>query len=111
MLFRPGKLMVILIVSVGLCWGCNRQRSTDKVTEDPPGPVWFEEITEKVGLKFVHDAGPVDGKYFMPQIVGSGGALFDFDNDGRLDILLLQNGGPNSTSKNQLFRQTPDGHF
>jgi hypothetical protein len=47
----------------------------------------------------------------MPQVIGSGGALFDFDNDGRLDIYLVQNGGPNSQAKNRLFRQGADGHF
>jgi enediyne biosynthesis protein E4 len=78
----------------------------------PPsaGPIWFEDVTEQVGLNFVHDAGPA-GTYFMPQQVGSGAALFDFDNDGLVDILLLQNGGPKSPSKNQLFRQQPDGTF
>ncbi len=71
---------------------------------------WFEDITEQVGLHFLHDAGPV-GTYFMPQQVGSGAALFDFDNDGRLDILLLQNGGPESKSTNRLFHQKADGTF
>ncbi len=75
------------------------------------GPGWFEDVTNKVGLDFVHDAGPTDGSYFMPQIVGSGAALFDFNNDGLLDILLLQNGGPNSSSKNKLYQQLPGGIF
>jgi hypothetical protein len=73
------------------------------------GPGWFEEAD--AGIDFVHDAGPADGSYFMPQIVGSGAALFDFDGDGLLDILLLQNGGPDSPSKIQLYKQTPDHHF
>jgi hypothetical protein len=77
--------------------------------EPTPSP-WFQDITDAVGLNFVHDAGPV-GRYFFPQAVGSGGAIFDFDNDGRLDIYLLQNGGPNSRSTNRLFRQGPDGRF
>ncbi len=47
----------------------------------------------------------------MPQIMGAGAALFDFDNDGRLDIYLLQSGGPDSPSRNRLFRQGPDGRF
>jgi hypothetical protein len=72
--------------------------------------LWFKDVTEESGLNFVHDAGPV-GSYFMPQIMGSGAAFLDFDNDGRLDIYLVQNGGPNSTSRNQLFRQGPDGRF
>ena len=76
----------------------------------PSSAPWFADITEQVGLNFVHDAGPL-GKYFMPESVGSGAALFDFDNDGRLDIYLLQNGGPHSASKNRLFHQEADGRF
>ncbi|MGI8980704.1 MAG: CRTAC1 family protein [Pirellulaceae bacterium] len=68
-------------------------------------------MTTELGLDFVHDPGPVDGKYFMPQINGSGAALLDCDNDGRLDIYLLQCGGPDSKSTNALFRQTPGGKF
>jgi hypothetical protein len=78
-------------------------------------------VTEEVGLDFVHDAGPLplpgDAKgaevkngYFMPQIMGSGVALFDFNNDGLLDIYLLQNGGPEG-AKNRLYQQLPNGHF
>jgi hypothetical protein len=47
----------------------------------------------------------------MPQIMGSGAALFDFDNDGRLDIYLLQNSGPDGNSTNRLYHQGPDGRF
>jgi hypothetical protein len=90
--------------------GCSQSVSTASGHDDPAGPQWFKDITEEVGLDFVHDAGPV-GSYFMPQIVGSGAAFFDFDNDGRLDIYLLQNGGPNSQSTNRLFHQGPDGRF
>jgi hypothetical protein len=81
-----------------------------KPPEPPPGPVWFEDVTEAVGLDFVHDAGPVDGRYFMPQIIGSGAALFDLDGDGRLDVYLLNNGGPKGRP-NQLFKQQSDGTF
>src|SRR5207245_336028 len=77
--------------------------------EQPYSP-WFRDITKDVGLNFVHDAGPVD-RYFLPQATGSGAAVFDFDNDGRLDIYLVQNGGPQSHATNRLFRQGPDGRF
>ncbi|HEX7294224.1 MAG TPA: VCBS repeat-containing protein, partial [Pyrinomonadaceae bacterium] len=30
------------------------------------------------------------GKFFLPEIMGAGGALFDFDNDGDLDVFLVQ---------------------
>jgi hypothetical protein len=78
--------------------------------EEPHGPAWFADVTDEVGLDFVHDAGPVDGRYFMPQSLGSGAALFDFDGDGRLDILLLNNGGP-SGQPCRLYRQLPSGKF
>jgi hypothetical protein len=73
-------------------------------------PPWFQDVTDEVGLDFVHDPGPV-GTYFFPQLMGSGAALFDFDNDGRLDIYLVQNAGPGSRSVNRLLRQGPDGRF
>lgn len=94
------------------CAGC--QRPVAVAPKGPPAPVWFEDITERVGLHFIHDAGAigVDARpHFMPQIMGSGAALFDYDNDGRLDIYLLQNGGPSSTAVNRLFHQEPDGRF
>jgi enediyne biosynthesis protein E4 len=76
----------------------------------PPEPPWLRDVTDEVGLDFVHEVGKV-GTYFMPQIMGSGGALFDFDNDGLLDIYLIQNAGPDSGATNRLYRQTADHRF
>jgi hypothetical protein len=76
----------------------------------PPGPQWFEDVTDAVGLNFTHDCGPT-GSYFMPQSMYGGCALFDADGDGRLDILLLQGAGPNTGVGNRLYLQTPDGKF
>jgi hypothetical protein len=47
----------------------------------------------------------------MPESLGSGAAIFDFDGDGRMDVFLLQNAGTNSTSKHQLFHQENDARF
>jgi hypothetical protein len=71
---------------------------------------WFEDITAKVGLDFKHDAGDT-GTYFMPESAGSGGALFDFDNDGHLDIYLVHNVPSASKSKNRLYHQESGGRF
>ncbi len=104
--FSGGMLLQALLVL-----GCHRSEPSPATIEtevaDPP---WFEDITEAAGLRFMHDAGP-PGTYFMPQNMGSGAALFDLDQDGRLDILLIQNGGPESGAKNRLFRQQDDGTF
>ncbi len=101
--------LVLGLVLASLLPGCRPAADPDEGPR-PSGPPWFEDVTDRVGLDFVHDPGPV-GTYFLPQIIGSGAALFDFDGDGRLDIYLLQNGGPDSKARNRLYRQLPDGRF
>jgi hypothetical protein len=103
-------LLVIAAAAVGgVGTGCQRQTTSSIEPETDVAP-WFLDVTQESGLDFVHDPGPT-GAYFMPQIMGSGAALFDFDNDGRMDIYLLQNAGPNSKSTNRLYHQGPDGRF
>jgi hypothetical protein len=101
--------LVICLVALGGVWALCFRSTTLPTTLDPAEPPWFEDVTEEVGIHFVHDPGPV-GTYFLPQQVGSGAALFDFNGDGLLDIYLLQNGGPNGP-RNVLYKQTPDHHF
>lgn len=91
--------------------GCGPGAATTTDEPDSRPPAWFEDVTADLGVQFVHDPGPVDGAYFMPQINGSGAALLDFNNDGRLDIFLLQAAGPGSNVKNALFEQRADGKF
>ncbi len=107
--YRWAALGILAGLVPMLSAGC---RSEDPPVKEPSpaGPPWFRDVTAEVGIDFVHDAGPV-GNFFMPQNMGSGAAVFDFDNDGRLDIYLVQNGGPNSAHRNRLYHQEPDGHF
>lgn len=86
-------------------------------------PGRFVDITDKVGIKFLHQAPHTSRKYLI-ETMGSGVALFDCDNDGRLDIFLV-NGAPftDPTPKgfipqktgpeywNRLYHQKPDGTF
>jgi hypothetical protein len=110
-LVRAELAGAMLLFLASLSIGCNGSRVSISASPESADPLWFEDVTASVGLHFQHDPGPIDDTYFLPQIMGSGAAFFDFDNDGRLDIYLLQNGGPNSTSTNRLFRQGPDGRF
>ena len=47
----------------------------------------------------------------MPDQVGAGVAVLDFDRDGRFDLYFVQNGSVGSDARNQLFQQQPDGTF
>ncbi len=52
----------------------------------------FVEAAASTGLNFTHVNG-ASGQYFMAEQMGAGVALFDYDNDGDLDVFLVQ-GGP-----------------
>ena len=49
----------------------------------------FREAAQETGLNFHHFTGGT-GEFYMPEIMGAGGALFDYDNDGDLDAYLIQ---------------------
>jgi enediyne biosynthesis protein E4 len=111
MLSRRTATTFLFVVALAFNAGCTSKTATvASAVEEPEGIVWFEDVTDRVGIDFVHDAGPT-GKYFMPQSVGSGAALFDCDGDGLLDIYLVQNAGPGSGKTNRLYAQRPDGTF
>jgi hypothetical protein len=55
-----------------------------------PLPV-FRDVARQAGLDFIHVNGASSEK-FLPEIIGSGGLFLDFDNDGWLDVFLVDGG-------------------
>ncbi len=111
----PLRRAVCLLICLSLgTSGCGQrppvsQPAVPALTDAPPGPPWFEDATDTLGLDFVHDPGPT-GTYFMPQSMGSG-AAFIHDADGTLYLYLIQGGGPGSPSVNRLYQRNPNGRF
>lgn len=57
-------------------------------SENHPPAVHFIEITSGAGIDFVHENGATGDK-LLPETMGGGCALFDYDNDGDQDLLLV----------------------
>ena len=53
------------------------------------GQAWFTDAALESGLDFVHFSG-ASGEMLFPEIMGSGVALLDYDNDGDLDAYFAQ---------------------
>ncbi|HWZ25494.1 MAG TPA: CRTAC1 family protein [Verrucomicrobiae bacterium] len=99
------------------------QKSSDPSATSTPAPAKFTDVTAALGINFEYLASHTSKKYLI-ETMGSGVALFDYDNDGRLDIFVV-NGAPLSdpTPKgtvpqkagrkywNRLYHQKPDGTF
>jgi hypothetical protein len=84
-----------VLVATSLCVaGClaNPSDSRSTVTNARIGPTeYFQDVAADAGLSFVHRNG-MTGQYYYAEIMAPGVALFDSDNDGDLDVLLLQGG-------------------
>ncbi len=68
------------------------------------GKELFVEISKQAGLDFVHFNG-MSGELYFPEMTGQGGGFIDYDNDGDLDIYLIQGAmlGHKKTLKDALF--------
>src|SRR6266853_5324198 len=75
-------------------------------------PIVFTDITAATGIRFNHHTGAfiANGKdsRYMPETIGSGVVLFDYDGDGDLDIFAVNSSDfpGHVTSK-----QTPTSHL
>ena len=80
------------------------------------GPIVFEEIAERSGLTFASNSSPTPNKN-QPETMVAGVALFDYDNDGYLDVYLVNGAAIPSLKKegpqywNRLYHNNRDGTF
>ncbi|HKO12184.1 MAG TPA: CRTAC1 family protein [Acidobacteriaceae bacterium] len=79
-------------------------------------PYPFEEVPAQASrISWVHTAGKSAAKY-LPETTGAGCAFLDYDNDGWIDIYLVNSGkcdfyDPNPPLRNALYRNNRDGTF
>ncbi|PYU77735.1 MAG: CRTAC1 family protein [Acidobacteria bacterium] len=76
--------------------------------------VQLRDVTQKAGLRFVHNSGAF-GKKFLPETMGPGVAFIDYDNDGWPDIFLVNGmdwpGHAKKHTTPKLYHNNHDGTF
>jgi enediyne biosynthesis protein E4 len=111
------RIAILLCVSLALVFGL----WAHKITDAPE--VRFTDETQRSKIDFRMENSPTTRKY-LPETMGGGVALLDYDNDGRLDVFFV-NGAriddpmhrgtlPDKSDKkywNRLYHQNADGTF
>src|SRR5256886_2293532 len=107
-----------------------RSYSADELPKTPPpagpkgqSPMTFTDITAQIRITFKHQGSPTSVKYLL-ETMGGGVAIFDYDNDGRMDLFftngaLLKDPMPKAAMPdksdprfwNRLYHQKADGTF
>jgi enediyne biosynthesis protein E4 len=84
--------------------------------QTPKPNVTFEEVpSQNSGINWVHNNAHSTNRY-LPETLGAGCAFFDYDNDGWMDIYLVNSGPsdfytPSVPLKNSLYHNNRDGTF
>jgi hypothetical protein len=97
-------------------WIALRPRTPVPHREEAPA-IRFADVTEQAGIRFSHASGAT-GKKLLPETMGSGVAVIDFDRDGRPDLFFANgrawpgDAAPGGTRPTQaLYRNRGDGTF
>ena len=79
---RPFVLYAVLLCLAGC-------RSSEPPTRVDAPVEWFVDRTAESGLNFTHFNG-MTGDFYYPEVMPPGVALLDYDNDGDLDVFVIQ---------------------
>jgi hypothetical protein len=84
-------------------------------TAQPAAAALFEDITQRAGLAFQHTNGASSDKHIV-ETMGSGGLFVDYNNDGWLDIFLVDGGSvadaqTATRARHRLYRNRRNGTF
>ena len=116
---RSATLIVTCALALGIATlpACDRSRPLPTTTSKrDAAPVWsgpplFVDVTDDARLDVRHRV-TASGRFVLPEIMGSGLAVFDADGDDDLDILFLDAGETRRKgATNRLFLRGKDGHY
>ncbi len=98
------------LLSLAACCGASR------LVGDNSAPALFSEVESSAsGIVWTHD-NAMSVEHYLPETLGPGCAFLDFDNDGWMDIYLVNSGPcdfwkPGKPIRNALYKNNRDGTF
>jgi hypothetical protein len=108
--------MAVLLLALVLILNLPVRSQTARAPAPLKTFIAFTEVTPKSsGITWVHDNAHSPERY-LPETVGAGCAFLDYDNDGWMDIYLVNSGAsdfytPSAPLKNALYRNNQNGTF
>ena len=100
---------------IALCLVAPALRARQQSPSVPSPTVVFRDVAAAAGVNVTHVNGASPEKYFA-EIMGSGGLFFDFDDDGWIDIFLVDGGSiadatVAAAARHRLYRNRHNGTF
>jgi enediyne biosynthesis protein E4 len=115
------RILRAIVLAMVMTFAGRAQVKDSRASASPPAK--FVDVSTSLGVRFQHEAPHTSQKYLL-ETMGSGVALFDYDNDGRLDLFLVNGAEISDPSHpaaipvktgpkywNRLYHQKPDGTF
>ena len=105
-------MTVRLFLTVALLQAASLASQSQRLPERLPV---FRDVARPAGIDFTHVNGASETK-FLPEIMGPGGLFFDFDDDGWLDVFLVDGGSIADAAvarraRHRLYRNRGNGSF
>src|ERR1043165_1758642 len=118
------RFLTAAVAAFGLYYltACSKQRNASvegdaalPPARPRPEQMWFEDIAAKSGIRFKYESGHRPGQFYIPEVMGGGVGLLDYDNDGWMDVYCVQGGSLYPDAKpqpgNKLFRNLGGWRF